>query len=122
MLNIFNTLTLNLIFWKTKTFSKKVGYRFLVESNKIENATFSSFASSFYFFENFVSVWQRVVKSWFDVPATQMSIFLLIASAGVSFEAAFAPRVSPTRFLETLILPEILCKVLFKRIFIFYLF
>ena len=38
--NIFNTLTLKQIFWKTKTFFKKLEYRFLVESTKIENASF----------------------------------------------------------------------------------
>ena len=40
ILNVFNTLTLKQIFWKTKTFSKKLEYRFLVESTKIENASF----------------------------------------------------------------------------------
>ena len=40
ILNIFNTLTLKQIFWKTKTFFKKLEYRFLVESTKIENASF----------------------------------------------------------------------------------
>ena len=38
--NVFNTLTLKQIFWKTKTFFKKLEYRFLVESTKIENASF----------------------------------------------------------------------------------
>ena len=41
ILNVFNTLTLRQIFWKTKTFFKKVKYCFLVESTKIENASFS---------------------------------------------------------------------------------
>ena len=36
-LNVFNTLTLKQIFWKTKAFSKKLVHRFLVESTKIEN-------------------------------------------------------------------------------------
>ena len=40
ILNVFNTLTSKQIFWKTKTFSKKLEYRFLVESTKIENASF----------------------------------------------------------------------------------
>ena len=40
ILNVFNTLTLKHIFWKTKTF-QKLEYRFLVESAKIENASFS---------------------------------------------------------------------------------
>ena len=38
--NFFNTLTLKLIFWKTKTLLKGLGYRFLAESTKIENASF----------------------------------------------------------------------------------
>ena len=41
ILNVFNTLTLRQIFWKTKTFFKKLEYRFLVESTKIESASFS---------------------------------------------------------------------------------
>ena len=40
ILNIFNTLTLKQIFWKTKTFFKKLEYCFLVESIKIESASF----------------------------------------------------------------------------------
>ena len=40
ILNVLNTVILKWIFWKTKTFIKKLEYRFLVESNKIENASF----------------------------------------------------------------------------------
>ena len=40
ILNVFNTLTLKQIFWKTKTFFKKLEYRFLVESTKTEKASF----------------------------------------------------------------------------------
>ena len=40
-LNVFNTLILKQIFKKTKTFFRKLEYRFLVESTKIENASFS---------------------------------------------------------------------------------
>ena len=40
MLNVFDGLILKQIFWKTKTFFKKLDYRFLVESTKIENASF----------------------------------------------------------------------------------
>ena len=36
----FNTLALKIIFWKTKTFFKKLEYRFLVETTKIENTSF----------------------------------------------------------------------------------
>ena len=83
--NVFNTLTLKQIFWKTKAFVKKLEHRFLVESTKIENTSFpyktaiteanvktnrmvttkwtyrkeQSFASSYFiFFENFVSVYR----------------------------------------------------------------
>ena len=38
-LNIFNTLTLNQVFCRTKTFFKKIGKHFLAVSTKIENAT-----------------------------------------------------------------------------------
>ena len=38
--NVFNTLTLRQISWKTKTFFKKQDYRFLVETTKIENTSF----------------------------------------------------------------------------------
>ena len=38
--NVFNTLTLKQIFWKTKTFFKKLDYLFLVETTKIENTSF----------------------------------------------------------------------------------
>ena len=40
ILNVFDTLTLKQIFWKTKTFFKTLEYHFLVESTKIENALF----------------------------------------------------------------------------------
>ena len=40
ILNVLNTLTLKSIFFKTKIFLKKLGYRFLYESTRIENAIF----------------------------------------------------------------------------------
>ena len=40
ILKVFNTLTLKQIFCKTKTFFKKLEYRFLLETTKIENALF----------------------------------------------------------------------------------
>ena len=39
ILNVFNSLSLKQIFWETKTFFKELEYSFLVESNKIENAS-----------------------------------------------------------------------------------
>ena len=41
VLNVLNTLTLIQVFWKTKTFFKKLEYRFLVEITKIENTSLS---------------------------------------------------------------------------------
>ena len=38
--NVFNTLTLKKISWKTKTFFKNLRYCFLVETTKIENTSF----------------------------------------------------------------------------------
>ena len=40
ILNAFSSSTLKQIFWKMKTFFKKLEYHFLVESTKIENAPF----------------------------------------------------------------------------------
>ena len=42
ILNVVNTLILKQIFWKTKTFFQKLEYRFLVESTRIENVSFSA--------------------------------------------------------------------------------
>ena len=40
ILNVFNISTLKQIFWKTKTLLRKLEDRFLVESTKIESASF----------------------------------------------------------------------------------
>ena len=40
VLNVFNPLTLIQTFWKTKTFFKKLDYRFLVETTKTESTPF----------------------------------------------------------------------------------
>ena len=40
ILNVFNSIALKPIFWKKKTFFKKLEYHFLVETTKIENALF----------------------------------------------------------------------------------
>ena len=39
MFNVFNTLTLKQVFWKTETFFRKLEHRFLIESAMIEIAT-----------------------------------------------------------------------------------
>ena len=38
--NVFSTLTLKQLFWKTKAFFKKVEYPFLVETTKIGSTSF----------------------------------------------------------------------------------
>ena len=60
ILNVFNTATLKQIFWKTKNFFKKMEYRFLVKSTKIENTPFlyktakeRSFVNNYFFFWKF---------------------------------------------------------------------
>ena len=79
-------------------------YRFLVEATKIENASILfktalseanvktkwtyhkewSFASScLFFFGKFFPVLEPLKKSQFDVPTTQMSIFVFFVSARV---------------------------------------
>ena len=40
ILNVFNTVTLKQGFWKTKTFYTELECHFLIESTKIENASF----------------------------------------------------------------------------------
>ena len=40
ILSILNTLTLTQVFWKTNFFFQKLEYSFLVESTKIEKASF----------------------------------------------------------------------------------
>ena len=40
VLNVFNALTLIQIFWKTKSFLKKLKCSFLVETTKIESTSF----------------------------------------------------------------------------------
>ena len=88
-LNVFNTLILKQIFWKTKTFFKKLKYCFLVESTKIEIASFPYKTAiseanvktnrmvstkwtyqknevlpvTTYFFEKFISVYEPTLKS-----------------------------------------------------------
>ena len=46
------------------------------------------------FFENFVSVYEPLIKSWFEVPTPQMSIFILSVSAVILFEGASSLWVS----------------------------
>ena len=42
-----------------------------------------------FFFDNFVSVYKPLIKSWFDVLTNEMPIFILYVRDGVLFESAF---------------------------------
>ena len=103
-----------------KTFFKKLEYRFLVESTKIENSLFPyktaiseanvktngmlstkwtyhkerSFAANYLIFLKILFSLRTSEESWFDVPTTCMPIFVLFVSSGVLFESSFCMRVS----------------------------
>ena len=115
ILSVFNTLTLQQIFRKTKNFSKKLECCFLVESTKIESATFPyktalseanvktnrigstkwSYSNDRSFPIKYFNFSEKIlfhfknfpIKSWFDVP---MSIFILFVCSGTLFEGAFS--------------------------------
>ena len=116
ILNVFNTLTLKQIFWKVQTLFNKLEYHFLVESSKIESATFPyktalseanvktnrmgstkwayhkerGFASNyFHYFRNFIFI-LALIRSWFVVPTTRISIFILFVRAGVLLEGTIS--------------------------------
>ena len=122
ILNFFNGLTLKQLFCKTKTFFKKLGYCFSFESTKFENASFPcktgisegnvntnkmvttkwtyrkerSFASNYFIIIIIIVFFLEILfqQSWFVVPTTKMTIFVLSVSAGVSFDGAFPSWVS----------------------------
>ena len=122
ILNFFNGLTLKQLFCKTKTFFKKLGYCFSFESTKFENASFPcktgisegnvntnkmvttkwtyrkerSFASNYFITIIIIVFFLEILfqQSWFVVPTTKMTIFVLFVSAGVSFDGAFSSWVS----------------------------
>ena len=43
-----------------------------------------------YFFEDFASFQEPLLKSWFDAPTTQMPILVHFVSAGVLFDTLFS--------------------------------
>ena len=116
--NVFNTLTLKQVFWKTKTFFKKLKYGILVKTTKIENTSFSFktdlseanvktnrtatrsitksgvFLVTTLFFGKFVLVLEPLKKSQFGVPTTQIPIFVFFLSSGVQFYSAFSLWIS----------------------------
>ena len=116
ILIVFNTLTLKLIFSKTKTFFKKLEYHILVETTRIENATFlyktvlsesnvktngmgdttktyhkeRSFASNYFSFPKNLYQFKNLVQRG-DLITTQISIFILFESVGVLIWGCFFP-------------------------------
>ena len=104
ILNVFNTFTLKNISEKQKPFfKKKLEHHFGVESTTIESITYiykstlskwtchkeHSFASIYFIF---LKIWfqEPVIKCWFEVSTTPMSMFILSESTGVLFEGAFS--------------------------------
>ena len=94
--NLFSTLTLKPFFsWKrlqthhfyTKLLNQKPWLRHIEwwVQNEARKKNLP------YFFEYFASVEEPLTKSWFDVPTTQMSIFILFVSAEVFFDGVFFP-------------------------------
>ena len=111
--HVFNTWTLKQVFWKMQTFFKKLKYSSLVESTKIENITFPyktalsesnaktnrmgstmdlsqkmEFCQFCLFFNLFCFSLRTCHKEL--IWATQMSLFILFESVGVSFEGVFS--------------------------------
>ena len=73
-----------------KTFFKKLQYCFLLETTKIENAPFpfkTAMSEIEWRLQNRMATTKRTLeplkKSQFDVPTTQMSIFVFFVSTGV---------------------------------------
>ena len=119
--NVFNTLTLKRVFWKTKTFLKILEYSFLAQSTMNESAaclyktalsklnvktnwmgsTKMDLSQRTYFchwllhsFENLILVSARLPNSWFHSPITKIYIFILFVSVSVLFEGVFSLWVS----------------------------
>ena len=131
ILNLFNTLTLKQIFWKTKTFLRKLEQSFLVESTKIENASFphktaisetyiktnrmvsrkwtyhkgESFPSNYLIFLKICFSWRTSYEEliW-CTNDPNAHIFVLFVSAGVLIDDAFSMWVSLTIFANSSIL------------------
>ena len=114
-LNVFNSLTLKQVFWKTKAFLEKLGYRFLDESTKIKNPSFRyktalseanvktnrtvntkstyhkerSFTSDYFIFLKILFQFKNLLQRVdLIVTATQMPIFVLFVIARVLFDGA----------------------------------
>ena len=60
-----------------------------VQEYKLNLLQRTRFCQQLLFFKNFVSVLEPLIKSWFNVPTTQMSIFIIFESVRALFEGIF---------------------------------
>ena len=60
-----------------------------VQEYKLNLLQRTRFCQQLLFFKNFVSVLEPLIKSWFNVPTTQMSIFIVFESVRALFEGIF---------------------------------
>ena len=88
-LNIFFTLALRQIFWKTKTVFKNLVYRFLVESTKIENAAFpykTAILKAYVKANKVVSTKWTHLKEWSFFPVTILFFFKILFQLRTSYK------------------------------------
>ena len=121
--NFFNALTLKQVFWKNKKNWSKTFYlkalrlkkqhfhikllcqkpmlRQVESEYKIDLSQRTAFRQSlFYLFRNIVSFKAPRIKSWFDVPITQMPRFILFERVGVLLEGAFPSEYPYTNYTQ----------------------
>ena len=118
ILNVFNTLNLKQIFWKTKTFFEKLENQFLDGNTRIENSSSQyktaileandetnrtisskwtyrkewSFARNYFISLEILEILKSVDLMY--VPIIQMSLLIFFVSAVILFEDAFSLRLS----------------------------
>ena len=86
ILNVFNSLTLKKIFWKRKTFFKRLEYRFLVEGTKTET---TSFLHKTVISETNVKTYRMVIK---NRPITKNGV--LAVTTSIFWKFCFSLRTS----------------------------
>ena len=116
--NVFNTVTLKQVFWKTNIFQKSGVQLFLLREHhdwksniSLQNCTstasvktnrMGSAKGSYHkgrsFATNYFSFWKlnvnRTFYSWFNVPITQIAISIIFVSVWVLFQGMFSLWVS----------------------------
>ena len=99
ILNVFNTLTLKQIFLKTKIFFKKLEEA-NVKTNRMGGTKWTNHweqslsRNYFIYLLTFFVVSESFTKIWFDVPTTQISIFILSVTIEVLLQGHFFRWVS----------------------------